>query len=789
MSAAVLFKVDCHITRPGDAVFIVGDHEEVGAWNPAQAVPCITTPLVFPKWTSEKITLPLGHKVEFKLMVQRADGRAPEKALWEKGENRVLLIPKTSNATQVQVSVNCAWGYHQVNYRIAGGSASATGSRTSLVASPKASPTLSPQAAPTNSFTRIITPTSCANSSQKHLEVEEFGSPVSTLATGFARMISGPKSGSPTSLIDMSMMMRTGSRHLCIGADGAFDQDLSRTPSMMLLSLDELQESVDARQKDMQILEERDRLNKMQRRMKSGMLLEEMKKITDYADASRTFLLQGFNWESWRAGGGDWYGIVASKLDMLAEMGFTDVWLPPCSASVAPQGYLPSRLFDLDASKYGSQASLESLLTKMHDKGIRGVADIVINHRCGDKQDEQGRWNQFSSGMTKRPSLAGVLDWGGWAVTLGDKFSDGTGLHGPGVLDDKFDAAPDIDHRNKEVQEGISVWLRWLRLQIGFDAWRFDFVKGYAANFVGLYCDKSEPAWAVGELWCDMAYDDQGLCYNQDKHRQDLCNWINSTGKKSGAFDFTTKGILQEACRNTQYWRLRDSKGKPPGLMGWLPQHAVTFIDNHDTGSTQRHWPFPDDKVLVGYAYIITHPGIPCIFWDHVIDWGEDHRRKISELMKARRDAEIPVDAPVNILSADDTLYLAEIGKPPALRVALGPREAVKPDMKYWSDATAGRHYKVWVHKTIDLSAQVVKVPKVTGHAQTDEISPPSFEPVTVDGQRLTPTSLMSMSAHELQSLQNRLQPLLSATKQVLEAAKKRPAGAKESKHKPSRTT
>jgi alpha-amylase len=39
----------------------------------------------------------------------------------------------------------------------------------------------------------------------------------------------------------------------------------------------------------------------------------------------------------------------------------------------------------------------------------------------------------------------------------------------------------------------------------------------------------------------------------------------------------------------------------------------VTFIDNHDTGSTQHMWPFPADKVMQGYAYILTHPGTPMI--------------------------------------------------------------------------------------------------------------------------------------------------------------------------------
>jgi len=48
-------------------------------------------------------------------------------------------------------------------------------------------------------------------------------------------------------------------------------------------------------------------------------------------------------------------------------------------------------------------------------------------------------------------------------------------------------------------------------------------------------------------------------------------------------------------------------------VIGWWPAKAVTFVDNHDTGSTQAMWPFPADKVMQGYAYILTHPGNPCI--------------------------------------------------------------------------------------------------------------------------------------------------------------------------------
>ena len=46
--------------------------------------------------------------------------------------------------------------------------------------------------------------------------------------------------------------------------------------------------------------------------------------------------------------------------------------------------------------------------------------------------------------------------------------------------------------------------------------------------------------------------------------------------------------VTQEAVKNTQYWRLRDSSGKPPGLLGWWPTRATVFIKNHDTDTRPR---------------------------------------------------------------------------------------------------------------------------------------------------------------------------------------------------------
>lgn len=103
----------------------------------------------------------------------------------------------------------------------------------------------------------------------------------------------------------------------------------------------------------------------------------------------------------------------------------------------------------------------------------------------------------------------------------------------------------------------------------------------------------------------------------------------------------------------------------------------------------------------MGYAYILTHPGIPCVFWDHVCDWGEDTRLRIQALIKLRERAKLQVDARVNILCADAELYIAEIGEPPALRVALGPRHSEVTSE--WRQGASGNEYRVWINKSIDV--------------------------------------------------------------------------------------
>ncbi|XP_009796197.1 uncharacterized protein [Nicotiana sylvestris] len=420
----------------------------------------------------------------------------------------------------------------------------------------------------------------------------------------------------------------------------------------------------------------------LQRKTVKWQRTPEETKLESGTGTGREIVFQGFNWESWRR---QWYLELANKAADLSRSGITAVWFPPPTESVAPQGYMPSDLYNLN-SAYGSVEELRSCIEEMHNQDLLALGDVVLNHRCAHKQSPNGVWNIFG----------GKLAWGPEAIVCDDPNFQGRGNPSSG---DIFHAAPNIDHSQEFVRQDVKEWLNWLRNDIGFDGWRLDFVRGFSGGYVKEYIEASNPAFSIGEYWDSLAYEGGNLCYNQDAHRQRIVNWINATGGSSSAFDVTTKGILHSALHN-QYWRLIDPQGKPTGVMGWWPSRAVTFLENHDTGSTQGHWPFPRDKLTQGYAYILTHPGTPVIFYDHFYDFGI--RDIINELIEARTRAGIHCRSPLKIYHANNDGYVAQIGDTLAMKLGhldWNPSKEVHLDGTWQKFVDKGPEYQIWLRQ------------------------------------------------------------------------------------------
>ncbi|MGQ5522521.1 alpha-amylase C-terminal beta-sheet domain-containing protein [Chitinimonas sp. PSY-7] len=388
---------------------------------------------------------------------------------------------------------------------------------------------------------------------------------------------------------------------------------------------------------------------------------------TEQSKSSTAVLFQSFHWHS---ANGSFYRDIQSKAADLRDLGITHVWFPPPSDAGSPEGYLPRQLNKLD-SQYGSELELTSAISALKAQGLESVADVVINHRIGSTD-----WGDFTN-----PT------WDCRAVVKEDEW---LGKCGNADSGEGFGAARDIDHSQTFVQNDIKRWLGVRLKGVGFTGIRFDYSKGYAPRYAGLYHDAMQPSFCVGEVWTDLNFD------NVNTHRQGLMNYVDGTGGKCGVFDFTTKGLLNQALHHSEYGRLRDSTGKPAGGIGRNAQKMVTFVDNHDTGPSescsagQNHWPVPCDKVMQGYAYVLTHPGIPSVYYPHVYQWRL--RDSIKPLLKLRKEQGITSTSQVAIQRAETGLYAAIVDNKVAVKI--GPADW-SPGVG-WTLRTSGNQYAVW---------------------------------------------------------------------------------------------
>jgi alpha-amylase len=390
-------------------------------------------------------------------------------------------------------------------------------------------------------------------------------------------------------------------------------------------------------------------------------------------------MLQGFHWYAdnyWIHPPNGWWGMLAQKAPDVAASGFNLVWFPPVSIG----SYYPREWYNLD-SQWGNGDALNTAIAAMHRGGLKVLADVVLNHRNGSTN-----WLDFKS--PDWPSTVIVNDDEVWAQPAYANLprspypDEGQGDFG----------CRDLDHRNPQVQEDTKVFMRWLKNTLGFDGWRYDMVKGYAPVHIMDYNAASSPVFTVGEFY--------------DTDRQQVVNWIDGTDTSAGkanassAFDFTTHYALVGAVENERYELLNDN-GKPAGLIGWWPAKSVTFVENHDTSPRDPNFMANASQEYriqrtMGYAYILTHPGIPCVFWPHFYDWGQQYHDAIVKLISIRKAAGITSTSPVQIIAATSGLYAATItGSRKQLTLKLGRNWGWAPG-DGWTLETSGERYAVW---------------------------------------------------------------------------------------------
>jgi len=375
-------------------------------------------------------------------------------------------------------------------------------------------------------------------------------------------------------------------------------------------------------------------------------------------------MFQAFDWGSCKAD--SWYSILLGLLPELRTAGVNMMWLPPPSDSVDEHGYLPRKWYVLD-NKYGNAASLQRLISAMHEQEMCPILDVVVNHRCAAAQDSAGRWLKFQE-----------PDWEGWAICHDSPaVPGGSGARSTGVEVAQY--APCVDHTNQKVREDVNAYIRHMMEDVGFRALRFDFVKGYAPHFQRDYVRAAGSPFAVAENW------------NGDANG--LHDYIRECQGSMAVYDFPTYYVLKRCIHTNNFSELNEG-GRLCGILGRDPARAVTFVDNHDTyqlavvGGAFGN----NDQVTRAYAFNLTHPGVPCVF-HHDYVRGPQVREKILQLCSLRRDAGVHSTSQVQICWSGPGLYAAIVGN--RLAMKMGSNDWSPGGG--WTFAMAGPEFAVWI--------------------------------------------------------------------------------------------
>ncbi|WP_424643236.1 glycoside hydrolase family 13 protein [Embleya sp. AB8] len=178
-------------------------------------------------------------------------------------------------------------------------------------------------------------------------------------------------------------------------------------------------------------------------------------------------------------GVGDLAGITA-RLDHLSGLGVDVLWLSPVYPS--PQddnGYDISDYRDIEPL-FGTLADFDRLLAAVHERGMRLVMDLVVNHTS----DEHPWFRESREGpnSAKRDWYwwrAGQPDGGGPPNNWGSFFSgsawqldDASGEYYLHLFSAK---QPDLNWENPEVRQAVYALMRWW-LDRGVDGFRMDVI-------------------------------------------------------------------------------------------------------------------------------------------------------------------------------------------------------------------------------------------------------------------------------------------------------------------------
>ncbi|WP_338787071.1 alpha-glucosidase [Metabacillus sp. FJAT-53654] len=172
---------------------------------------------------------------------------------------------------------------------------------------------------------------------------------------------------------------------------------------------------------------------------------------------------------------GDLQGMI-SKLDYIKDLGIDVIWICPMYKSPNDDnGYDISDYQDI-MGDFGTMADFDQLLEEVHNRGMKLIIDLVINHTSDEhpwfiesrssKDDPKRDWYIWQDGKEgKEPNnWESIFSGSAW------KYDEKTQQYYLHLFSTK---QPDLNWRNKEVRNSLYEMINWW-LDKGIDGFRVD---------------------------------------------------------------------------------------------------------------------------------------------------------------------------------------------------------------------------------------------------------------------------------------------------------------------------
>jgi maltose alpha-D-glucosyltransferase/alpha-amylase len=415
-------------------------------------------------------------------------------------------------------------------------------------------------------------------------------------------------------------------------------------------------------------------------------------------------------------GKGDFRGLT-DKLDYLQWLGVDCIWLLPMYPSPLRDGGYDIADFYSIHPDYGTVDDFHTFVDAAHRRGIRVIADLVMNHTSSDHA-----WFQESRSDPASPKR----DWYVWSDT-NDRYPDvriifvdtevsnwtWDPVAGQYYWHRFFSHQPDLNYDNPEVQEAMLDVLRFW-LDLGIDGFRLDAVP-YLFERDGTNCENLPETHAFlkrvrSEV--DGRYPDRVLLAEANQWPADVVDYFGDGDECHMAFQFPVMPRLFMAIRREDATPVLDIIDQTPAI----PANAQwgLFLRNHDELTLEMVSDDERDYMWSEYAkdpHMRLNLGI---------------RRRLAPLLDNGRDEIQLLTAILFSLPGAPVLYYGdEIGM--GDNIYLGDRDGVRTPMHWTGDRNGG-------FSRADF-AQLYAPPLM------DPVY--GFQAVNIEAQLRTPTSLL----------------------------------------------